>query len=371
MEIMPRVLLFSTTTGYQTRAFGEAADALGVDLVLATDRCDRLDDPWQDQAIPIRLYDESGSVAAVLESARTRPLTGLLVVGDRPTVIAARVAESLGLPGHPPAAAAVARNKQLTRERLRDGGLLVPWFATTPADADPAALARHTPFPCVIKPLALSGSRGVIRADDSASFLAAFDRLRALLRAPEVRAERDAAHDTVLVEGFIEGREFAVEGIVTGGRLQVFALFDKPDPLDGPYFEETIYVTPSREPDEVRATIVRAAQQAVEALGLERGPVHAEMRVNGCGVWMLEVAPRPGRGRVGGASRWTGHRRHDGAHSQGRRVPGSPRDRTGSRRGGHRGSHHHRQGRPATGPAARRVKLPGLSLRAGSFTRHG
>src|SRR5438093_8064098 len=119
---MPRLLLFATTTGYQTRAFGEAAGRLGVDLVFATDRCDVLDDPWQDEAIPIRFHDEARSVAAILESARARPIDGVIVVGDRPTVIGARVAHALGLLGHPPEAAAIARHKQHTRERLRQAG---------------------------------------------------------------------------------------------------------------------------------------------------------------------------------------------------------------------------------------------------------
>src|SRR6478672_2667885 len=104
---MPRVLLLATTTGYQTRAFGEAAARLGVELVFATDRCHLIEDPWQDHAIPIRFYDAD------------RPIDGVLVAGDRPTVIGARVAEQLGLPWHPAAAAAAARHKLLTRERLR------------------------------------------------------------------------------------------------------------------------------------------------------------------------------------------------------------------------------------------------------------
>src|SRR6185503_19157609 len=123
-----RVLLLATTTGYQTRAFGEAAARLGVDLVFATDRCHVLEDPWFDRAIPIRFFDESGSAQAILEAARTMSLDGVLAVGDRPTVIAALVAQALKLPGHPPEAAAVARHKQLTRERLRESGLPVPWF---------------------------------------------------------------------------------------------------------------------------------------------------------------------------------------------------------------------------------------------------
>ena len=158
------------------------------------------------------------------------------------------VGEALGLPGHQPAAAAVARNKLLTRERLRDSDLLVPWFVPTAADADPHEIAGTISYPCVVKPLSLSGSRGVIRADDAASFVEAFLRLRKILAAPEVRAERDDAHDTVLVEGFIEGWEFALEGLLHHGALNVLALFDKPDPLDGPFFEETIYVTPSMAP---------------------------------------------------------------------------------------------------------------------------
>jgi ATP-grasp domain/L-amino acid ligase C-terminal domain 2/ATP-grasp N-terminal domain len=290
---MPRILLFATTTGYQTRAFGDAAERLGVDLVFATDRCDMLEDPWQDEAIPIRFHDEARSVATVLESARARPIAGVLVVGDRPTVIAARVAEVLGLQGHPPAAAAIARNKQLTRERLRDCGLLVPWFVTMPAEADPTALAASASFPCVVKPLALSGSRGVIRADDPPTLLAAFERLRAVLRAPDVRAERNDAHDIVLVEGFIEGREFALEGLLHHGALHVLALFDKPDPLEGPYFEETIYATPSSTPALEQLAIVDAVGRAAAAIGLRHGPIHAECRVNGRGVFVLEVAARP------------------------------------------------------------------------------
>src|SRR5205814_5300292 len=113
LETGLRVLLMATTTGYQTRAFGEAAERLGVELIVATDRCHMLDDPWRDNAIPIRFYDELGSAAAIVEAARTRPLDGILVVGDRPTVIAARVAKILGRPTHPPAAAAIARNKLL------------------------------------------------------------------------------------------------------------------------------------------------------------------------------------------------------------------------------------------------------------------
>ncbi len=181
---MPRVLLFATTTGYQTRSFGDAAAKLGVDIVFATDRCDMLDDPWRDQAIPIRFHEEDDSVAAVLDRARTHPIDGILVVGDRPTTIAAMAAEALGIPGHQAPATVVSRNKLLTRERLYDTDLRVPWFFPTDVSADPHDLAPGIEYPCVIKPLALSGSRGVMRADDQASFIEAFLRLRRLLASP-------------------------------------------------------------------------------------------------------------------------------------------------------------------------------------------
>jgi biotin carboxylase len=146
----------------------------------------------------------------------------------------------------------------------------------------PGGDAQGRRYPCVLKPLHLSGSRGVIRADNDRDFDAACARIREISRAPEI-----------LVEDYIPGREFALEGIVTDGRLQVLAIFDKPDPLEGPFFEETIYLTPSAETAATRQAMEAAAQDAVRALGLTYGPVHAEMRINERGVWVLEAAARP------------------------------------------------------------------------------
>ncbi len=300
-----RVLLLATTTGYQTRSFTDAASRLGVELVFATDRCDHIDDPWRDGAIPIRFHDELRSTAAIVEAARVQPFDGIVAVGDRPTVIAARVAEALGLPGHPPAAAAAARHKLRAREAFRDAGLWVPWFRTyqlSAAGAQPSTESRGPverrrliadSFPCVVKPLALSGSRGVMRADDPEGLEAAVRRLRDLLAAADIRSERSAAHESILVEGFVPGREYAVEAILHHGRFHLLAIFDKPDPLDGPFFEETIYVTPSAAPAEQQASIADAIARAAAALGLRHGPIHAECRVNDDGVYVLEVAARP------------------------------------------------------------------------------
>ena len=290
---MRRVLLLATTTGYQTRAFGDAAERLGVELVFATDRCHMLEDPWQDRAVPIRFHEPQASVDAIVEACRRRPVDGVLVVGDRPAVIAARAMKALGMPGHPPEAAAVAGHKLWTRERLRAVGLPVPWFIPTAITADAARFVQSIGFPCVLKPVALSGSRGVMRADTPEALVAAFDRLRALLNSPDIRAERNDAHDLALVEGFIPGREYAVEALMHHGELRVLALFDKPYPLDGPFFEETLYVTPSSASADVQRDIVERIGQAARAIGLAHGPIHAECRVNADGVFVLEVAARP------------------------------------------------------------------------------
>lgn len=292
---MKRILLLATTTGYQIRSFGEAADRLGVRLVFASDRCDRLDDPWWDQAIPVKFHDQAGSVDAVRAGCTTTRIDGVIAVGDRPAVLAARVARALDVPGNPPDAAAASRNKLASRTAFRAAGMLTPsTFEAVPLTSDPAAKAATCRgYPLVIKPLALSGSRGVMRVEGQADFVAGFTRLRNLLHAIDVRSERDQAHDYVLIESFVPGREYAVEGVLTHGALQVFAIFDKPDPLDGPFFEETIYVTPSRASEDTQRAITREIERAVRALGLWHGPVHAECRINDTGVFVLEVAPRP------------------------------------------------------------------------------
>jgi biotin carboxylase len=156
---------------------------------------------------------------------------------------------------------------------------------------DPEAEAGRVAYPCVLKPTILAGSRGVIRADDAAAFVAAFRRIAAILAGSDVAALGEGA-DEVLVEDFIPGPEIALEGLLVGGELHVLALFDKPDPLDGPYFEETIYVTPSRLPADTQAVIAAEARWAARALGLTEGPVHAELRLNAEGPWVVELAAR-------------------------------------------------------------------------------
>src|SRR5262249_29579807 len=154
----------------------------------------------------------------IVAAAERTPIDGVIAVGDRPTVIAARVMKALGLPGHPRSAAAVARNKQATREHFKAAGLLTPALIEGTLTNDPAHF-RPIGFPMVVKPLALSGSRGVMRVDDEPGLTAALARIRSLLSAADIRAERHDAHKLVLAEQFIEGREFAVEGLMNRGAL--------------------------------------------------------------------------------------------------------------------------------------------------------
>jgi biotin carboxylase len=303
------ILLIAATTGYQTRAFAEAGARLGYDVQLATDRCHILDDPWGDQAVPLRFENPASVVAALAESARMTRFDGVVAVGDRPAYLASLVAAELGLRYSAPEAVARCRNKYLAHGWFSDAGLNVAAFRRIPIDEDPAVTAMSVSYPCVLKPLGLSASRGVIRADDRAQFVAAFRRIRDILASPDIVRMHDDQDRFLQVEDYIEGEEYALEGLVTGGRLQVIAIFDKPDPLTGPFFEETIYVTPSRAPATVQEAIVETTRAAVRALGLTHGPVHAEMRVNARGVWMLEVAARPIGGLCAQAlrfeNRWT------------------------------------------------------------------
>jgi biotin carboxylase len=272
-----RLLLFAATTGYQIRVFADAARRLGVELTLATDRCHVLEDPWGDRALAVK-FDRIPESVDVLRGLR---FDGVAAVGDRPAILAAAAAEMLGVPFHPPAAARACNDKFLARQLYQAAGLRVPRFFRAAGDEDPQALAARAPYPCVLKPLGLSASRGVIRANDPAEFVAAFRRIRKM---GELQLQ---------VESYIEGREFAVEGLANEGRFHPLAIFDKPDPLEGPFFEETIYVTPSREPADIQKNLLEATDRAVRALGLRHGPVHAELRYNSEGAWMLEAAARP------------------------------------------------------------------------------
>ena len=228
------------------------------------------------------------ALQAIIDYAEKHPINAILAVDDSGGALAARASASLNLPHNSEIAAEAARDKYLMRQLLAKSTALSPQSRLYNSKTCPTQIAQEVEFPCVIKPLKLNGSRGVIRANDPAELAAAIKRTTSLVKS----VQGDAAPIHFLVENYIPGIEVALEGLMENGRLRVLALFDKPDPLEGPFFEETIYVTPSRLPASVKADIATAASTASAALGLCNGPIHAEMRINDDGVWIVEIAGR-------------------------------------------------------------------------------
>jgi biotin carboxylase len=264
---------------------------VGVEIVCASDEPSTFEAHAPDNLLTLDFTDPDAAVVKVAALAARRPLAAVVGVDDLTAVAAAAIAERLGLRASARAAVAAARDKYQMRQCLAAAGVPVPRYRRIALKDDPFLAARGVAFPCVLKPLALSASRGVIRANNVDQFMAAFRRIAALLARDDVDVSGEAAQ-FLLAEEYIPGIEVALEGLVMGGTLHTLALFDKPDPLEGPFFEETLYVTPSRLPAATQAAIERAAAAACAALGLTEGPVHAELRVNDDGPWVLEVAAR-------------------------------------------------------------------------------
>jgi biotin carboxylase len=286
-----RLLLLLPTRTYRTEDFIDAAHTLGVDLVCASEKPSTLEALAPDSLLTLDFGDAAEAATRVAEWSAGRPLAAVVGVDDVTAAAAAAIAERLGLRASAPAAVAAARDKFQMRQCLAAAGLPVPRFRRIALGENPVLAARGVAFPCVLKPLSLSASRGVIRANTTEQFVVAFRRIAALLVRDDVAVTGDAAR-YLLAEEYVPGLEVALEGLLIGGTLHALALFDKPDPLEGPFFEETIYVTPSRLPDRVQRAIRATTAAACAALGLTEGPVHAELRVNDDGPWVLEVAAR-------------------------------------------------------------------------------
>ncbi len=285
----PRVLLLMAPSSYRGASFWEAARRAGIEAVACVDLPPELASQWN-VPLGVDFRDEPAALDAIARAHLEAPFQAALGVDDRATLLAARAAAHLGLPGNDPDAVAGTRDKALMRRRFAAAGLHTPPARTWPARMDPTAIAAGQPYPVVTKPATMSGSRGVIRADDPAQFVQAFRRTAAIVLAESPPSMQDRA--VVLVEPFWGGPEVAVEGLLRDGELTVLAIFDKPDPLDGPYFEETIYVTPSRLPLDIQSAIESEAARAAAALGLREGPVHAELRITDGRPWVIELAAR-------------------------------------------------------------------------------
>ena len=281
---MARLLLLLPTASYRAADFLAAARALGAEVVVASER--RLVSMGDNQ-LTLDLRRPQAAAEAIAALAEERPLDAVVAVDDQGVRVAALAAERLGLPGNPPEAAAATRDKAVMRRALAAAGVPQPEHRTVGPSDDAAAIAAEVGLPCVVKPLSLSASRGVIRADDPEAAAAAAARVRAIL----AEAGEDP-EGPLLIERYVPGAEAAVEGLLRAGSLEPLAVFDKPDPLEGPYFEETIFTTPSRLPVEIVAAVDRTTADAGAALGLREGPVHAELRIDDERVWTLELAAR-------------------------------------------------------------------------------
>jgi len=292
---MSRLLLLLPTTTYRTAAFVEAARQIGVELTVASEEPSALQATSLGGLITLPLNDPQRSATEAFLFAQRYPLAAVVGVDDDTAIVAAVIAQRLGLKGNPVHAMQAARDKHQQRELLARAGVPIPRFMLRGLNEEPAEIASIVTYPCVVKPLRLSASRGVMRADDVQGFMKAQNRLRSIVREPEA---------TFLIEEFIPGYEVALEGLVVNRRMHVLAIFDKPDPLDGPFFEETIYITPSQVPAALQKAIADCTDRAVRALGITEGPIHAELRYNERGPWLIELAARPIGGRCSAVLRF-------------------------------------------------------------------
>ena len=292
MDSWPRVLLLLPTTTYKASDFMLAAERLGLEITVASEEASALEGLNPPGFLTLDFRDPRGCAVKAAAFAKEHPIDAVVGVDEQTALVSTRIAEALGLRHNPVSAAEATGDKAWMRELLFEAGVPSPRARLFQLAAGPGAAIAFVQFPCVLKPTFLSGSRGVIRANDSEELAAAWSRIAAILAEPEVAAKGQGASRQVLVEDFVPGAEVAVEGLLKDGKLQVLALFDKPDPLDGPFFEETIYVTPSRLPAGAQERIGQAANHAALAIGLRDGPVHAELRWNERGPFVIEIAAR-------------------------------------------------------------------------------
>lgn len=288
---MPRLLLLLPSLTYRAEAFLEAAHRLSISITVGGDFQSLVTLATQDSFLPLELQDPESALSTVESFSKRCPLDAVIGVNDNTTLLASQISDALGLPSNPVSAVSAARNKYLMRECFRDHGLPTPPFILCHMDDDPNELSTRIQFPCVLKPLTLSASCGVMRADDVKSFATAFHRVGAILQTLGL-PDTEEAGAQILIEGYLPGIEVAVEGLLTDGNFRPLAVYDKLDPLTGPFFEETIYVTPTRLPTETQSGVFRALSEAAAALGLKEGPVHGEVRIHETGMWVIEIAAR-------------------------------------------------------------------------------
>jgi len=289
---MPRVLFLMPTKTYRASAFLAAAEKLNIDAVVGSEQKQALEVFTPDRTLTLDFSDPEKATQTIVEFAKTDPLNAIIPVDEDTAVIGSLAAKALGLPHNSSESVIAAREKQRMRAILNKADLPSPDYTVFSTHEEPKKLAQKIKYPCVLKPLFLSSSRGVIRANDPAEFVPSFKRIKKILADPAIIKLDPKLSQRIMIETFIPGDEVAVEGIFTEGKLKILAIFDKPDPLNGPYFEETIYVTPSRHPQEIQQQLKNTIVQASQTMGIKHGAVHAELRINQDGVWLIEIAAR-------------------------------------------------------------------------------
>ncbi|MFQ5675169.1 MAG: ATP-grasp domain-containing protein [bacterium] len=289
---MSRILFLMPSQTYRASAFLSAAQKLHLDVVVGSEKRQALEVFTPDKTITLNFHDPQESVASIVKFAQGHPLDAIIPVDETTAVIASMASKALSLPHNLPEAVIASREKQRMRSILAKSGLPSPGNRIFSIHDNPADLSSEVDYPAVLKPLFLSSGRGVIRVNNSIEFIAAFRRIVAILSDLEVASQDTDLSQKIMLEDFVAGDEVAVEGIFTRGQLKILAIFDKPDPLDGPFFEETIYVTPSRQPERTRNEMAKTILKASRAMGIRHGAVHAELRINREGIWLIEIAAR-------------------------------------------------------------------------------
>ncbi len=289
---MPRILLLLPTTTYRASDFIAAAQRMGADVVAASEKPNTMSGLHPDKYLTLNFRNPQDCIGAVVRFNSRYPIDTVIPVDDETAIAAAAIGAALSLKHNSVESALAARDKSRLAGLLHRNSVQSPGTALRSIRESGETLSRQALYPCVLKPLFLSASRGVIRADNPAEYAAAWARIRAILCDGETRARGGTAADYILEQEFVPGTEFALEGLLSDGALRVLAIFDKPDRHDGPYFEETIYVTPSRASGPEQEAIIRCAAAAARAIGLREGPVHAEVRLNDRGAWLIEIAAR-------------------------------------------------------------------------------
>ena len=282
-----RVLIVSPPESYRIQPYVRAALSLDLEINLASQGEWAISSPVS-AGIDIPLQDHRSALSTLVSLFEQQHYDAVIGTDDSTLELAARLAEKTGLQQNLPAAVRLARRKDLSRLCLQQAGIQVPAFSVEEISEQQLLDGPHFGFPCVIKPLALSGSRGVIRADTIEGLNQGVHRSLKIISEETDLYEKNH----LLLEQYIPGREFAIEGMLADGRLDVLAIFDKPDPMEGPYFEETYYISPARVSLNEKEILVETVQNACRAFGLVTGPVHAECRLNKQGAWLIELAAR-------------------------------------------------------------------------------